>query len=73
MVKLTFEMYHQASLVAHTVKNLLVMQETLVRSLDWEYPLEKEMAIHSSNSCLENSMDRGAWRATISFTFKINF
>ena len=48
MVKLTFEMYHQASLVAHTVKNLLVMQETLVRSLDWEYPLEKEMATHST-------------------------
>ena len=48
MVKLTFEMYHQASLVAHIVKNLPVMQETLVRSLSWEYPLEKEMAIHSS-------------------------
>ena len=30
MVKLTFEMYHQASLVAHIVKNLPVMQETLV-------------------------------------------
>ena len=25
-------------------------------------PLEKGMATHSSNSCLENSMDRGAWR-----------
>ena len=48
MVKLTFEMYHQASLVAHIVKNLPVMQETLVRSLSREYPLEKEMAIHSS-------------------------
>ena len=48
MVKLTFEMYHQASLVAHIVKNLPVMQETLVRSLSREYPLEREMAIHSS-------------------------
>ena len=23
------------------------------------------MATHSSNSCLENSMDQGAWRATV--------
>ena len=30
------------------VKNLPEIQETLVRSLDQEDPLEKEMAIHSS-------------------------
>ena len=30
------------------VKNLPMMQETWVRSLDWEDPLEKEMATHSS-------------------------
>ena len=30
------------------VKRLLAMQETRVRSLDWEDPLEKEMAAHSS-------------------------
>ena len=30
------------------VKNLPVKQETQVRSLDWEDPLEKEMAIHSN-------------------------
>ena len=30
------------------VKNLPAMQETWVRSLHWEDPLEKEMAIHSS-------------------------
>ena len=30
------------------VKNLPAMQETRVRSLDWEDPLEKEMATHSS-------------------------
>ena len=37
------------SLVAQTVKRLSTMQETWVRSLDWEDPLEKkEMAIHSS-------------------------
>ena len=37
-----------ASQVAQTVKNLLAMQETWVQSLDWEDPLEKEMATHSS-------------------------
>ena len=37
-----------ASLVAQLVKNLPSMQETWVLSLDWEDPLEKEMAIHSS-------------------------
>ena len=30
------------------VKNLPAMQETGVRSLGWEDPLEKEIAIHSS-------------------------
>ena len=37
-----------ASLVALMVKNLLTMQETGVRSLGGEDPLEKEMATHSS-------------------------
>ena len=36
-----------ASLVAQTVKNLPTMQETGVRSLGWEDPLEEEMATHS--------------------------
>ena len=35
-----------ASPVAQTVKNLPAMQETSVRSLDWEDPPEKEMATH---------------------------
>ena len=30
------------------VKHLSAMQETQVRSLGWEDPLEKEMATHSS-------------------------
>ena len=34
--------------VALTVKRLSAMQETRVRSLGWEDPLEKEMATHSS-------------------------
>ena len=37
-----------ASLVAQTVKNLPAMQETQVRSLSWDDPLEKGMATHSS-------------------------
>ena len=35
-------------MVAQTVKRLSTMQETEVRSLDREDPLEKEMAIDSS-------------------------
>ena len=34
--------------MAQTVKNLPAMQETQVRSLGWEDPLEKEMVTHSS-------------------------
>ena len=36
------------SLVAQLVKNLPAMQETWVRSLGWEDPLEKEIATHPS-------------------------
>ena len=34
--------------MSQTVKRLSTMWETRVRSLGWEDPLEKEMAIHSS-------------------------
>ena len=34
--------------MAQTVKHLPAVQETWVRSLGWENPLEKEMATHSS-------------------------
>ena len=34
--------------MAQIVKNLPKMQDTRVRYLDQEYPLEKEMATHSS-------------------------
>ena len=37
-----------ASLIAQLVKNLPAMQETWVRFLGWEDPLEKEMTTHSS-------------------------
>ena len=46
-----------ASLVAQLVKNPPAMWETWVRSLDWEVPLEKGKATHSSILGLENSMD----------------
>ena len=35
-------------MVVQLVKNLPAMQETLVRFLGWEDPLEKEMETHSS-------------------------
>ena len=38
----------RASLIAQLVKNLPAMQETWVRSLGQEDPLEKEMANYSS-------------------------
>ena len=38
----------QESSGVSVVKNLPAKQETLVGSLDWEDPLEKEMATHSS-------------------------
>ena len=40
--------YSWASLEAQLVKNLPTMQETWVRSLGWEDPLEKGTATHSS-------------------------
>ena len=40
--------YSWASLVAQLVKNPPAVQETWVRSLGWEDPLEKGKATHSS-------------------------
>ena len=51
----------RTSLVAQMVKRLPIMQETRVRSLGREDPLEKEMATHSSTLAWKNPMDRGAW------------
>ena len=53
------------SLVAQLVKKLPTMQETQVRSLGWEYPLEKGMAAHSSILAWIIPMDRGAWQAEL--------
>ena len=43
------------------VKNLPAVWETQVRSLGWEDPLDDPLQY----SCLENSMGRGAWWATV--------
>ena len=47
------------------VKNPPAMWETWVKFLDWEDPLEKGMATHSSILARTIPMDRGAWRATV--------
>ena len=47
------------------VNNLPAMHETWVRSLGWEDPLEKGMAIHSSILSWRIPIDRGAWQATV--------
>ena len=55
-----------ASLVVQLIKNPLQgMQETQIQPVGQEDLLAKEMAICSSNSCLENSMGQGAWQATV--------
>ena len=47
------------------VKNSPVMQETQVQSLDWEDPLEKEMATHCSILAWEISWTEEAQWATV--------
>ena len=49
------------SLIAQLVKNLPAMQETWVRFLGWEDPLEKEMAIYSSILAWKIPMNKGIW------------
>ena len=41
------------------------MQETWVKSLGLEDPLEEEIAIHSSILAWKIPMDRGTWQATV--------
>ena len=47
------------------VKRLPAVQDTRVRSLGWEDPLEKEMATHSSSLAWEIPVDTGEWQATV--------
>ena len=58
----------QSSLVVQTVKRLPAVQETQVRSLGWEDPLEKEMATHSSTLAWKIPWTERflrAWQATV--------
>ena len=55
---------HTGNVSQTLVKNPPAMQETQVRSLGGEDPQEKEIATRSSPH-LENSLDRGAWRAIV--------
>ena len=54
-----------ASLLAQTVKNLPAMQETQVQSLGQRRPTGEGHGNPLQYSCLENPMDRGAWRAVV--------
>ena len=54
-----------ASQGAQMVRYLPSMWETWVQSLDWDDPLEKIMATHSSILAWRIPMDRGAWWATV--------
>ena len=47
------------------VKNPPAIQETCVRSLGWEDPLEEGMATQSRILAWRIPMDRGAWQATV--------
>ena len=57
--------YSWVSLVAQTVKNPPAMQETSVRSLSWEDPLEEGWQPTSSVLAWRIPMDRRAWWATV--------
>ena len=59
-----FEPVH-VSPVAQMVKNLTVMQKTQVWSLGWKDSPRKRNGNPLQYSCLENPMDRGAWRAIV--------
>ena len=60
LLRISF-LYFLASLVAQMV-NLPAMQETWLQPLGREDPLKKGVA---TLEFLENSMDRGAWQATV--------
>ena len=51
--------------MAQMVKNLPAVQDTWVRSLGCEDPLEDGVATHSRILAWRIHMNRGAWQATI--------
>ena len=48
------------------------MQETRVRSLGWEEPLEEKMATHSSTLAWDNPVDKEAWWVTVHEVEKVS-
>ena len=54
-----------ASLVAQTVKSLPTMQETQVQIPGWGASPGERNGNLPPYSCLENSMERGAWQAKV--------
>ena len=51
--------------MAQMVKNPPAMQETWVRFLGWDDPLEEGMATHSSILAWRIPVERGAWQAIV--------
>ena len=62
---MTFTFTFKVTLVVQLVKNLPALQEIHVQPLDWEDPLEKGMATHSSILAWKNPMNGGAWQAIV--------
>ena len=54
-----------AILVAQRVNSLLIVQETQVQMPVWGRPPGEGNGISRQYSCLENSMNRGAWWAAV--------
>ena len=61
----TFMIYLRTYIVSLLCLPMKEMQKMQVWSLGWEDALEEEMATHSSILAWKNSMDRGAWWATV--------
>ena len=53
--------FKSSALYEPLVKSLLAMQETQVRSLGQEDPLEKKVATHSSTLAWKTPWTKGAW------------
>ena len=51
--------------MAQMLKNLPAMWKTWVQSVDWEDPYRDGNCNPLQYSGLENSIDRGVWRATV--------
>ena len=62
-----------ASLVAQMVRNLPAVQETWVRSLGWEDPLEEGMVSHSSILARRIAWTEGGWWATVHRSERVRY